>query len=208
MTSPARIYKSPSSRSKDETQARFDSLIKPKSIICVKKGFEFFNGSHIFPIKASETFFREKRDQVQRIIAVYKLSLDVALPDSPAEKNRLWNESIRPQVDLVRNVMIYCSSFIEAGFSAKTSIDSAKEWIKQLQAETARAKNDALRRQREAKARLRGLHAMRLVVDDSADLDLTIRLVKFARDAIVPARKGEQVSIQMNVQSSISAKLV
>ena len=75
-------------------------------------------------------------------------------------------------------------AYSRQAFPPTTSFDSVKEWIEQLRSESASAKKDALRKQREARVRQKELHAKRLGINESADLDLTIRLVKGAIDAI------------------------
>ena len=184
MTSSTRKDRSPSSRSRSETEARFTNLVKPRSIISIKKGFEYFNGSHRFPSKASEAFFHQKREQAQRLIAIYKLNLSTPLPDSPIEQKKLWNEFIRPQLGLVKDALKYHANLNLAGISTKASLDSAQDFIQLFQAEISSGKEAALKRQREARARLKEQAAKQMGMDEAADHELVIRLVSVAKEAI------------------------
>jgi hypothetical protein len=177
-------YKTPTERSKHEANAQYSALIKPKSIICVLKGFDYFNGDHTFPSKTSKEFFYTLRTQAQRVLAIYKLDLDVPLPISPVEKNKLWNSFIRPYVPLVRESHKYCKSLLEAGVSSTGSADDLERWIEQLTAEVSLAKKAALKAARERRSKSRMLHAQRLGICESADPDLTVRLADAAREAI------------------------
>ena len=177
-------HKTPTERSKHESSARYSALIMPKSIICVKKGFDYFNSDHSFPSKTSKDFFDTLRAQAQRVLAIYKLDLDVPLPISPVEKNKLWNSFIRPYVPLDRESHKYCKSLLEAGVSSTGSAGDLERWIEELTAEASLAKKAALKAARERSLELRKLHAQRLGICESADPDLTVRLVGAAREAI------------------------
>lgn len=98
----------------------------PKTIICVRDGFEFFNSTHLFPSKVSKNLFTQRREQAQKIIAIYGLSLDEPLPVSPAEKNQLWNSSIRQHVPLVKSLMRYRKEITTAGLSDKVFLHRLK----------------------------------------------------------------------------------
>ena len=177
-------HQTPAERSRREASARYSALIMPKTIICVKKGFEYFNGDHAFPGKTSKDFFCSLRAQAQRVLVIYKLDLDVPLPISPVEKNKLWNSFIRPYVPLVREAHKYCKTILEAGASSTGAAGDLERWIEQLAVETSLAKKAALKAARARGSELRMLHAQRLGICQSADPDLTVRLVDAAKEAI------------------------
>jgi hypothetical protein len=97
----------------------FSRLLMPKLIICVREGFEFFNSTQVFPSKVSQNLFNQRREQAQKIIAIYSLSLDEPLPVSPIEKQQLWNSSIRPHITFVKDLMKYRKVIIKAGLPEK-----------------------------------------------------------------------------------------
>jgi hypothetical protein len=184
MAIPTRKSGTPSTRFKEKTEKMFTELLMPKTIMCVRDGFTFFNSTQVFPSKVSQNLFTQRREQAQKIIAIYGLSLDEPLPVSPAEKNQLWNSSIRPHVPLVKNLMKFREGITEAGLSDKDSFASIEEWLLHLTAEAATAKDMARKVKQEAKKKLQEEQRRRLGIDETADPAFVQHLTKTVGRAV------------------------
>lgn len=169
---PSRNYRSRSLRSQKETETRFTALIKPKSILCIQRGFDYFNGTRAFPSKTSEVLFYKRLRQANSLLTLYCLDLAKPLPDSPIEKGRLWTATIRPRVPLVKDALKYCEAFIHAGLTEKASFAIVEGWLDSCGTDLESTKNIAHMMRVDSRRILKEIINKRLGANEETDPEL------------------------------------
>jgi hypothetical protein len=104
-------------------------LIYPQSIICIKKGLEFFKEERPELSSSYTKYLGLKRDEAQQAMALYGLSFDTELPGSPGGKNRLWREEIKPRLKAAQETIKRQRVAKELGLSPDATKDEVEEAV-------------------------------------------------------------------------------